>query len=231
MRRAARLAGVLVWTAVSAAAAEDAHLPFFHANRDWVLRRFEELARPAGTDVGPARAWGFDPFRDESAWARLRAAGAGLDSATTVGDLGSFRAELDRVLGDAAAAGARLDSLDRCFARHLRTALEVTLAAKPSLDVERVEAWLDGTLVQQRTLSDTERAALGAGGVFEVVRRVVEPRDQSLEIRAWTRGAAEPSRTTLVVSPAPDQLTVVHLNLESAPAPARVESTSLGGGN
>lgn len=226
-----RWIGAVLFLAAAPAAADDAHLPFFNANRDWVLRRFEELERPENADLAPARAWSFDPFQDESALARLRAAGAVLDSATSVGDLGSFRAALDSVLADAAAAGARLDSLDRCFARHLRTALEVTLAAKASMDVERVEAWLDGTLVQQRTLSENERAALGAGGVFEVVRRVVEPRVQTLEVRAWIRGAAEPSRTTLVVSPVPDQLAVVHLDLESAQAPARAGQTSLGGGN
>ena len=231
MRTIWSLFGALALWAAEPAAAAEAHLPFFNANRDWVLRRFEELQRPSNADLAPARAWSFDPFADESALARLRAAQAGLDSATTIGDLGGFRAALDRVLLDAAASGARLDSLDRCFARHLRTALEVTLAAKPAVDVERVEAWLDGTLVQQRTLSATERAALAAGGVFEVVRRVVEPRTQTLEVRAWSHGATEPSRTLLTVSPPPDQLSIVHLDLDSAQAPARTERTALGGGN
>jgi len=211
--------------------AEDTHLPFFHANRDWVLRRFESLERATPSDVTPARAWSFDPFADESALERLRSARAVFDSARTVGDLGRFRVELDSVLAAAGVAAARLDSLDRCFAAHLRTALEVTLAVKPSLDVERVQAWLDGTLVQERTLSATERAALAAGGVLEVVRRVVEPRAQTLEVRAWAAGAQNPSRTSLVVTPEPDRLAVVRLDFDSLQQPARTVQTVLGGTN
>jgi hypothetical protein len=210
---------------------ENAHLPFFHANRDWVLRRFESLEQPQGADLGNARAWSFDPFADESAYARLRSAQAALDSAQSAGDLAVFRAALDSVFAETLVAGARLDSLDRCFARHLRTALEVTLATKSSLDVERIEAWLDGTLVQQRTLNELERAALAAGGVLEVVRRVVEPRSQTLEVHTWSPGAAAPARTTVVVEPEPDRLAVVHLQLESPQQPARALHAALGGGH
>src|SRR5262245_1320710 len=219
---------VLVAWAAAPAWGDDTHLPFFQANRDWVLRRFESLERLPLADLTPAQAWGFDPFLDESAAARLRAASAALDSARTVGDLGQFRAALDAVLEDAGLASSELDSLDRCFAAHLRTALEVTLATKSSLAVERVEAWLDGTLVQQHTLSDHERAAMAAGGVLEVVRRVVEPRAQTLEVHAWARGAQAPSRTTVRVDPAPDRLAIVHLDLESAQAPARAVHAALG---
>jgi hypothetical protein len=215
----------------SIAHAEAPHLPFFQANRDWILRRFEALERPDTADLAPARAWSFDPFADESALARLRAAHAAFDSAQTVGDLGLFRATLDSLLASATSAGARLDSLDQRFAAHLRTALEVTLATLPALEVERVEAWLDGRLVQQHTLSATERASLAAGGVLEVARRVVEPRRQTLEVRAWTRGAAAPSRTTLVVEPDPDRLAVVHLDLQAADQPARTVHTTLGSSN
>ncbi len=226
---------VALWCAAAlgatAAHAEDPHLPFFHANRDWILRRFEGLERPQNTDLAPAQAWSFDPFADESALGRLRAAHAAFDSAQTVGDLGVFRATLDSLLASAVAAGARLDSLDQRFAAHLRTALEVTLATPPALEVERVEAWLDGKLVQEHTLSATERAALAAGGVLEVARRVVEPRPQTLEVRAWTRGVTEPSRTSLVVEPDPDQLAVVHLDLQSAAQPARTVRTALGSRN
>jgi hypothetical protein len=144
-------------------------------------------------------------------------------------DLGVFRGALDSLLGAAELTGARLDSLDRCFARHLRTALEVTLASKATLDVERVEAWLDGALVEQHALSTEERAALAAGGVLEVMHRVVEPRSQALEVRAWTRGTAAPSTTALVVQPVPDQLSIYHLDLESAQSPARSVRSSLGG--
>jgi hypothetical protein len=217
-----------VWAAGAQAADATTHLPFFHANRDWVLRRFEALERAQPSDLGEARAWSFDPFTDESALARLRAARAAFDTAQALPDLGTFRVTLDSVLAATMTAAARLDSLDRMFAAHLRTALEVTLAAPSELDVERVEAWLDGTLVQQHVLSPAERAALQAGGVFEVVRRVVEPRMQRLEVHVWARGATAPSRTELDVDPEADKLTIFHLDLADAAQPARFQRTALG---
>src|SRR5262249_61131067 len=111
------------------------------------------------------------------------------------------------------------------------TALEVPRAVNPSFDVERVRAGRDGTLVQERTLSAPERAALTAGGVLEVVRRVVEPRQQTLEVLAWAAGAQNPSRTTLVVAPEPDRLAVVRLDLDASQQPARAVQTVLGGTN
>jgi hypothetical protein len=226
--RFAVLAAAVAGSLASGSAAGEGHLPFFHANRDWVLRRFEALERPEQTDLAPARAWSFDPFADESALARLHAARAAFDSAQTLADLGTFRATLDSVLAATLGAGARLDSLDRAFAAHLRTALEVTLGTPAGLEVERVEAWLDGTQVQQRALSDSERAALRAGGVLEVLRRVVEPRAQKLAVHVWSRGAAAPSRTDIVVDPEPDRLTVFHLDLADPSQPARFQRTALG---
>jgi hypothetical protein len=223
------LLAVVLALPAAASAGDAPHLPFFGANRDWVLRAFEGLKKPAAPADASARAWSFDPFADASAWQKLQAVRASLDSATTLGDLGAFRGALDSLLLAAQASGGRLDSLDRCFARHLRTALEVTLATKPSLDVERVEAWLDGTLIEQHALSAEERAALAAGGVLEVLHRVVEPRAQALEVRAWTRGAAAPSSTALVVDPSPNQLSIVHLDLDAAQSPARSVRSTLGG--
>lgn len=232
MRRASQwvLACAAVAGLGAAAQADEAtaHLPFFHANRDWVLRRFEALERPETTDLVPARAWSFDPFADESALARLRAARAAFDTAQALPDLGTFRTALDSVLLATTVAAARLDSLDRNFVAHLRTALEVTLAVPGGIEVERVEAWLEGTQVQQRALSETERAALRAGGVLEVVRRVVEPRAQRLDVQVWVRGAAAPSRTEIVVDPLPDELTIYHLDLADATQPARYQRTALG---
>jgi hypothetical protein len=211
------------------AAAEDAHLPFFHANRDWILRAYENLPRPSAPADAGARAWSFDPFADASAAARLAAVRASLDSATTLSDLGTFRSALDSLLATAVAAGARLDDLDLRFAAHLRTALEVTLASREKLALERVETWLDGVLVHEHTVSEYERAALAAGGVLEVLRRVVEPRPQALEVRAWTRGDTAPSCTLVTIEPTPDVLTICHLDLDKAGQPARSVRATLGG--
>jgi hypothetical protein len=230
MRRRLFFLAALCATSISQArAGDDPHLPFFRANRDWVLRALESLKPPAGTPGMEAQAWKFDPFKDESAWARLQAVQASLDSATSIGDLGVFRASLDSLLLAARTSGARLDSLDRCFVAHLRTSLAVTLGAPAGLEVERVEAALDGEPLVTHALSAEEQAALAAGGVLEIAHRVVEPRAQKLEVRAWTRGAAAPSRTEVVVDPAPDLLSVVHLDLVEPQAPARLVRSTLGG--
>jgi hypothetical protein len=208
---------------------EEQHLRFFAANRDWLLRAFEALPKNAPAPGDAARAWSFDPFADASALAAIRAAGASLDSAATLADLDAFRTSLDSLLAAASASAARLDDLDRRFAAHLRTVLEVTLAAPEGLAIERVEATLEGTTVQQHVLDPSERAALAAGGVLEVLRRVVEPRAQDVEVRVWTAGAAEPSCTRFTVEPPPDVLSICHLDLESSAKPARLVRTALGG--
>jgi hypothetical protein len=227
--RGAAVGVAICCAALGAAQGSEPHLPFFQENRDFLLRAWEKLPQAVPAPADSSRRWSFDPFADASARARLSAVRSSLDSAATLEDLGAFRAALDSLLGDTQRAAARLDGLDASFAAHLRTALEVTLATKPGLDVERVEAWLDGTLVQQHTLSDAERSALDAGGILEVCRRVVEPRAQQLEVRAWTRGHAECSRTPALVDPTPDLLTICHLDLDSALGPARVARAALGG--
>lgn len=204
------------------------HLSFFHANRDWVLRAFEALERDARLPETGARAWNFDPFADASALAELEAVRQGLENATSLQDIARFRADLDSLLQRAAATAEHLDALDRRFAGHLRTGLEVTLASD-DFEVERVEAWLDSSLVQMHELGENERAALAAGGVLEVFRRVVEPREQNLEVRAWARGSSEPSRTHFVVDPTPDALLRCHLDLTSPRQPANVVRSTLGG--
>jgi hypothetical protein len=230
MRRRLLLLAVLATCLAPAVRAEDeAHLPFFRANRDWVLRALESLKQPIAAPGAGTRAWNFDPFADASAYARLRAVQASLDSATTLGDLGVFRAALDSLLAVAVRSGARLDSIDYCFASHLRTSLAVTLATPKDVDLERVEALLEGQPVLQHELSVEERAALAAGGVLQLVHRVVEPRAQNLEVRAWTKGAPAPSRTEVPIDPDPDRLSVYHLDLVEPQAPARYVRTTLGG--
>jgi len=153
---------------------------------------------------------------------------AALDTADTPEHLGAFRQSLDSLLVAAQAAAARLDDLDRRFASHLRTAVEVTLATNQSVRLERVEARLDGETTGETLLSVEERAALAAGGVLEVLRRVVEVRPQTLEVRWWLAGDAVPREKTEIIAPVADALLRIHLDL--AGNEAKLVQTLPGGG-
>jgi hypothetical protein len=224
----ALVAALCVATSARADAAAE-HLRFFKQNRDFLLRAIERLGTEATAPGGARRSWDFDPFAEWSAQARMDAVRAALDTAAAPEHLGSFRAALDSLLAEAEAAAARLDTLDQRFAAHLRTAVEVTLATGKKVRLQRVEARLDGEPVMDRALSPEERAALDAGGILEVLRRVVEVRPQTLEVRLWVDGDPEPRLATHVIAPVPDAVVRVHLDLAGAEAPKPVESV-LGGG-
>jgi hypothetical protein len=207
-------------------AAPESHLQFFRQNREFILRAFEALPREPSAPTADARAWAFDPFAAGSVQERVRAVRAALDTATTPEQLGAFHNALGGLLDEVGAAGTRLDDLDSRFRAHLRTSMEVTLAAAGA-GVERVEASIDGEPAAEHVLSEPEKAALAAGGVLEVLRRVAEPRPQNLEVRVWFAGRSEPVRCVQAVTPVVDALVCVRLDLDGANAPIRVHQTTL----
>lgn len=212
-----------------AAAEADSHLSFFRANRDFVLRAFERLPQDDDSAAHDARQWDFDPFAEWDAESQVRAVRAALDTATTPEHLAAFRMTLGGLLAESEAAAARLDELDRLFRQHLRTAVEVTLESERASDVQRIEAWLDGEHVVDLTLSDAERSALTAGGILEVLRQVVEPRSQDLELRVWLAGRNEPEVATQVVDPVPDALRRIHFRVAANAPIVQVDDSTLGG--
>lgn len=203
------------------------HLEFFRQNRDFLLRAFERLPEP-GSTAPTQRHWDFDPFATWDVREQLRAARAAHDTAATPEDLQEFHLALGRLLEEAQAAAVRLDDLDRRFAAHLRTAVEVTLATEKKVQVERLEASLDGEPAVACTLSAAERGALEAGGIVEVLRRVVEVRPQNLEVRWWVRGDPQPRQATHLLTPVPDALVRVHLDVPAAARPVTPVQSTLG---
>jgi len=221
----------LVVAAALPAAAEppEGHLSFFRQNRDFVLRAFERLPQDEDAARTDGRQWDFDPFAAWDASERVGAVRAALDTATTPAHLGTFRMSLGELLDESAAAAARLDELDRLFRAHLRTALEVTLESEGAADVQRVQAWLDGEHVADLALSDAERSALGAGGILEVLRQVIEPRTQDLVVHVWLAGHSEPRVATQAVEPVADTLRRVHFRIATQEPVVQVEESTLGG--
>ena len=81
-------------------------------------------------------------------------------------------------------------------------------------------------------LSDTRiRAAeaLRAGGILEVLRAVAEPREQDLEVAVWFSDQPEPYRITQTVSPQPDKLLRLHVDLTRGERPVQFVQTTLEG--
>ncbi len=221
---------VLAATGIRAGTAhadDEAHLRFFLQNRNFLVQTFERLSIDDAS-ASDRRAWDFDPFAVWEAEQALQAVRAALDTADTPEHLGAFRASLDSLLAAAQAAATRLDDLDRRFAAHLRTAVEVTLATSQSVRLERVEARLDGETTGATVLSAEERAALAAGGVLEVLRRVVEVRPQTLEVRWWLAGDPVAREKIEIISPVADSLLRIHLDL--AGTEAKLVQTLPGGG-
>jgi hypothetical protein len=68
-----------------------------------------------------------------------------------------------------------------------------------------------------------------AGGVLEVVRRVVEPRDQDLRVHAWIAGSDTPMVVQTRVQPQPDRVLRLHLDIERPDAPIRIAPSTFGG--
>lgn len=210
------------------AQADAAHLRFFKQNRDFLLRAFERAHSQQPTN-GTLQAWNFDPFAEWSVHERVQAARAALDTATAPEHLGTFHAALGDLLVAADSAASRLDDLDRRFAAHLRTAVEVTLDADEHVDLQRIEAHLDGAPVVDMAVSEVERRALAAGGVLEVLRRVVEVRPQNLLLRWWVAGDTNPRELQQELSPVPDALVRVHVHVPASTAEAGVVQSTLGG--
>ena len=139
----------------------------------------------------------------------------------SVTELAAFERELDQMERVLAAQQSRLGELHADFAGRQRTELAVLLtggAQAGRLDsvVVRLE---DGTRVTTG-LDETQRQSLRVGGLFEVFRALVEPREQVVELRFVGEGWSQVAPGFVRLSPARDRLTFVKLDLSEA-APVR----------
>lgn len=227
------LACVVFASCAGAARAEapKEHLPFFHENRAFILQAWENIQASEVVAEDRSRDWDFDPFAKWNARDAVADARARLDSATTPDHLGAFHASLDSLLEEMQRAAIRLDDLDFRFSAHVRTGLEVTLATSHALDIVRIEADVEGNPTIEHELTGAERAALVRGGILEVLRQVIEPRVHHIEVRAWTRGATQPSITQMEFHPTADRLVRLHLQLEDPEGPAVMERTLVAEGS
>jgi hypothetical protein len=146
-----------------------------------------------------------------------------------VTELAEFERELDQMEGILAAQAKRLGVLHADFAGRQRTELAVLLTG--GADAGRVDSVVvrleDGTRVVTG-LDDAQRRSLQVGGLYEVFRGRVEPREQVVELRFVGEGWDQAAPGFVRLTPARDQLTFVQLDLTRA-APARgMSSVSAG---
>jgi hypothetical protein len=202
-------------------------LRFLRANRDFIRARFDRLRETAHEQRVGAGA--VDPRFLE--YRRLLAdIAAGKDSVsrasdareragvfTSVEDLAKLEHELDQMERLLEAQRARLGVLQADFAGRQRTELDLvitggTLAGR----VDSVRVTLeDGTSVASG-VTETQRTSLQHGGVLEVFRGLVEPREQVVEIALMGEGWSGTGHGFVTLEPARDRLTFLKLDLSQA---------------
>ena len=214
-------------------------LRFLKANADFLRTRFELFAPDPRVQGSAAqtldpRFLSYRKMLAEIAAAKdsvARSAEARERSAlfASVADLAELEVELDQMERVLAAQEARLGTLHTDFAGRQRTELTVlltggALAGRVDSVVVKLE---DGTGVVSG-LDDTKRRAIKLGGMLEVFRGLVEPREQVIEVRFVGEGWNQTAPAFLRVGPARDRLTFVKLDLSGA-APVRgMSSVSAG---
>lgn len=202
-------------------------LRFLKANRDFIRGRFDRLRQESRQEH--AGAGELDPrflaYREllariaaakdsvkVSAEARERA-----ELFASVSDLAKLERELDlmeRLLDE---QRVRLGVLQADFAGRQRTELDVMITGG-ALEgrVDSVVVTLeDGTRVTAG-LNETQRESLKHGGVFEVFRGLVEPREQVIEIAFHGEGWSVTAPGYVTLEPARDVLTFLKLDLAQA---------------
>jgi len=206
-------------------------LRFLRANRDFLRARFQRLG--PGTREERTAADALDPrflqyrrMLAEIAGAKDSVAAAAETREreqvfASVRDLARLEAELDQMERLLVAQQARLGVLQADFASRQRTELDVVVTGGGPLGrVDSVVVTLeDGTRVVSG-LDDAQRRSLQRGGVLEVFRGRVEPREQVLELRLLGEGWSGAAAGFVTFEPARDRLTFIQLDLSDA-TPAR----------
>ncbi len=214
-------------------------LRFLKANRDFIRGRFDRLRQESRQEH--AGAGELDPrfLAYRELLARIAAAKDSVKLAAeereraalfaSVSDLAKLERELDlmeRLLDE---QRARLGVLQADFAGRQRTELDVMITGGAIEGrVDSVVVTLeDGTRVTSG-LNDTQRESLKHGGVLEVFRGLVEPREQVIEIAFHGDGWSLAAPGYVTLEPARDELTFLKLDLAQA-HPARGITSVLAG--
>jgi len=202
-------------------------LRFLRANRDFIRARFDRLKQTSREQHVGAGA--IDP-RFLEYRQLLSAIASGKDSVsrasdareregvfTSVEDLARLEHELDQMERLLDAQRARLGVLQSDFAGRQRTELDLmitgaTLAGR----VDSVRVTLEDGTSTASAVTETQRGSLQHGGVLEVFRGLVEPREQVVEIALMGEGWSATGHGFVTLEPVRDRLTFLKLDLSQA---------------
>ena len=228
--RAAEPASLAIGTS-PVARSMPATLRFLRSHRDFLSARFAQS--PTAPRVARERADALDP-RFTSYRSLLAGIAAAKDSVgasalardretlfANVGRLEALERELDQMERVLDAQQSRLAWLRNDFAGRQRTELVLlvtggTLAGR----LDSVVVTLEDGSRSVAALDETQRRSLRPGGWLELHRGLVEPREQTLELRFKGEGWDASGPGFVTFAPARDRLTFVQLDLSQA-APAR----------
>lgn len=202
-------------------------LRFLKANKDFIRARFDRLRQESRTQA--VHAGDLDPrfLEYRKLLAEIAAAKDSVAAAAeareraalfaSVSDLATLERELDQMERLLESQRTRLAVLQADFAGRQRTELDIVLTGHALTGrVDSVAVRLEDGSLHAAGLDSTQRESLRKGGVLEVFRGLIEPREQVLEItlhgEGWT--LAGPGYVTL--EPRRDQLTFLKLDLAQA---------------
>jgi hypothetical protein len=204
-----------------------ATLRFLRANRDFIRARFDRLRQESRTEA--QGAGDLDPRFIE--YRKLLAQIATAKDSVQVAALARERASLFASVSDLATLERELDQMERFlesqrlrlavlqadFAGRQRTELDVLVAGSALAGVlDSVVVTLEDGSRLHAGLNDTQRESLRHGGVLEVFRGLVEPREQVLEITFHGEGWSLTGPGYVTLEPQRDQLTFLKLDLAQA---------------
>jgi hypothetical protein len=202
-------------------------LRFLKANKDFIRARFDRLRQESRTAA--AHAGDLDPRFLEyrkllaeiaSAKDSVAAAAEARERAAlfaSVSDLATLERELDQMERLLESQRTRLAVLQADFAGRQRTELDIVLMGHALTGrVDSVAVRLEDGSLYAAGLDSTQRESLRKGGVLEVFRGLVEPREQVLEITLHGEGWSLAAPGYVTLEPRRDQLTFLKLDLSQA---------------
>jgi hypothetical protein len=134
-----------------------------------------------------------------------------------IGELADLETQLDRMERQLAEQRDRLGVVQADFTGHPMTELIVVASGDPGESAPATLAVaLDSGDTVVTTLSDDQRRTLARGGVVELYRGFVEPREQTLELTLNGGAWPAPDHGWLQLDPLRDHTTLVRFDLATA---------------